>query len=249
MLWFWMYELSSLVSTAHICIVLTSRIQAAANYTQRCFLHDISAPSQRELLGIFSPKVHLYLGKCCLMLTLSFVVEAVGFDNLLLNLGGHGEHQLQHLAHVVAGTFSSLLHPCSVFWYREGLDHLTQYHCEGNKQNLSSCYASTVYIQTQTHEQWLMRSLTKWKSCQLVFEHGNTWERPEELKHVLHFLAYNRFFSPLVCSTVRVGCCAGAEAMSGEKRDNNLNSDVYRDQDEQTQLYLLLDCLKEIKWP
>lgn len=51
----------------------------------------------------------------------------------------------------------------------------------------------------------------------------------------LHFLAYNRFFSPLVCSTVRVGCCAGAEAMSGEKIDNNLHSDVYRDQDEQTQ--------------
>lgn len=71
-----------------------------------------------------------------LMLTLSFVVEAVGFDNLLLNLGCHREHQLQHLSHVIAGTFSSLLHPCSIFWYWEGLDHLTQYHWEGNKASV-----------------------------------------------------------------------------------------------------------------
>lgn len=99
------------------------------------------------------------------MLTLSFVVEAVGFDNLLLNLGGHREHQLQHLAHVVAGTFSSLLHPCSVFWYREGLDHLTQYHCEGNKQNLSSCYASTVYIQTQTVTNEKADKMEKLSAC------------------------------------------------------------------------------------
>lgn len=71
-----------------------------------------------------------------LMLTLSFVVEAVGFDNLLLDLGCHREHQLQHLSHVIAGTFSSLLHPCSIFWYWEGLDHLTQYHWEGNKASV-----------------------------------------------------------------------------------------------------------------
>lgn len=78
--------------------------------------------------------------KCWVRLTLSFVVEPICLDNLLLNLRGHREHQLQHLAHVVAGTFSSLLHPGSIFWYWEGLDHLTQYHWKGNGLGFSSCY-------------------------------------------------------------------------------------------------------------
>lgn len=70
--------------------------------------------------------------------TLSFIVEPIGLDNLLLNLRGHWKHQLQHLAHVVAGTFSSLLHPRSIFGHREGLDHLTQYHCKW-KPSMTSC--------------------------------------------------------------------------------------------------------------
>lgn len=77
------------------------------------------------------------------LLTLSFIIEAIGLNNLLLNLGGHGEHQLQHLAHIIAGTFSRLLHPCSIFWHCEGLDHLTEYHCEG-KQNFSFFSTNTV---------------------------------------------------------------------------------------------------------
>lgn len=51
------------------------------------------------------------------MLTLSFIVKAIGFDDLLLDLGGHGQHQLQHLSHVITGTLPSLLHPRSIVWH------------------------------------------------------------------------------------------------------------------------------------
>lgn len=95
------------------------------------------------------------------MLTLSFVVEAVSFDDLLLDLRGHGEHELQHLAHVVAGTFPGLLHPRRVFRHREGLDDLAQYHWE--KPNSSSY--SGVYLQWLGYDgrfsfQWVPRGGT-----------------------------------------------------------------------------------------
>lgn len=57
----------------------------------------------------------------------------------------------------------------------------------------------------------------------------------------------NQFFSPLVCSTVRVGCCAGAEAIAAEKRENNLNSVVDSGKIEQTQLCRLGDEVTPVK--
>ena len=66
--------------------------------------------------------------------TLSLVVEAIGFDNLLLNLCGYWKDKLQHLPHVIAGTLPGLLHPCNVFRYREGLDDLTKHHCMQTNQ-------------------------------------------------------------------------------------------------------------------
>lgn len=83
-------------------------------------------------------------------LTFSLIIESIGFNHLLLNLGGHREHKLQHLAHVVAGTLSSLLHPCSIFWYRESLDHLTQYHCKNQQNTRSSCFTLWIISKTAT---------------------------------------------------------------------------------------------------
>lgn len=58
--------------------------------------------------------------------TFSLVVEPICFDDLLLDLGGHGQHKLQHLAHVIAGALSGFLHAGCVLRHGKGLDHLTQ---------------------------------------------------------------------------------------------------------------------------
>lgn len=62
--------------------------------------------------------------------TFPVAAEAIGFNNLLLDLCGYGQHELQHLAHIVARIVSSLVHTHGVLWGRERLDHLRQDHCE-----------------------------------------------------------------------------------------------------------------------
>lgn len=62
--------------------------------------------------------------------TFPVAAEAIGLDNLLLDLRGHGQHELQHLAHVVAGVVPSLVHAHGVLRGRERLDYLGQDHCE-----------------------------------------------------------------------------------------------------------------------
>lgn len=69
------------------------------------------------------------------ILTFPFIVEPISLDDFLLNLCSHRKHQLKHLAHVVTGALSCLLHPSGVFWYREGLDHFTQHHWLKKKIN------------------------------------------------------------------------------------------------------------------
>lgn len=60
--------------------------------------------------------------------TFPVAAEAISFDNLLLDLCGHGQHELQHLAHVVARIVSSLIHAHGVLRSRKRLDHLRQDH-------------------------------------------------------------------------------------------------------------------------
>lgn len=70
--------------------------------------------------------------------TFPVAAEAIGFDNLLLNLRGHGQHELQHLAHVIARVVPGLVHPHGVLRGRKRLDHLGQDHCESGRPRVGS---------------------------------------------------------------------------------------------------------------
>lgn len=61
--------------------------------------------------------------------TFAVAAEPVGLDHVLLDLGSHGQQELQHLAHVVAGVVPSLLHALRVLGRPERLDHLRQHGC------------------------------------------------------------------------------------------------------------------------
>lgn len=61
--------------------------------------------------------------------TFAVAGEPVGLDHVLLDLGGHGQEELQHLAHVIAGVVPSLLHALRVLGRPERLDHLRQHGC------------------------------------------------------------------------------------------------------------------------
>lgn len=61
--------------------------------------------------------------------TFAVAGEPVGLDHVLLDLGGHGQEELQHLAHVIAGIVPSLLHALRVLGRPERLDHLRQHGC------------------------------------------------------------------------------------------------------------------------
>lgn len=78
--------------------------------------------------------------------TFSFIVEAVCFDDLLLDLSGHREHELQHFAHVVAGAFSGLLHAGCILGHGEGLDNFTK----NNWNTHNQMYGSSIFSARQT---------------------------------------------------------------------------------------------------
>lgn len=63
---------------------------------------------------------------CTFTVTFSLIVKPICFDDLLLDLGGHRQHKLQHLAHVVAGALSGFLHAGCILRHGKGLNHLTQ---------------------------------------------------------------------------------------------------------------------------
>ena len=95
----------------------------------------------------------------CMYLTFSLVVEAISFDNLLLDLCRDREHKLQHLAHVVAGTLPCLFHAGCILRHRECLDHLTEYHCNKRGGSLSGVPATADWTST----------------CGTIWQHSHLW--------------------------------------------------------------------------